>query len=76
MDFYSIGFFAYALAVLVLYYLTPQRFRWIILLVASCYFYTTFEVAHLGILVFCTLIAYLAALCMGILKPPPPAGAF
>lgn len=64
MDFYSLGFFTFALITLVLYYATPGRFRWIILLAASCYFYATFKVACLGILALCTLVAYLAALGM------------
>ena len=64
MDFYSLGFFAFSLIVLVLFFLTPARFRWFILLAASYFFYATFSAAYLAIIVFCTLTAYLAALGM------------
>jgi D-alanyl-lipoteichoic acid acyltransferase DltB (MBOAT superfamily) len=64
MDLYSFGFFSFALIVLVLFFLVPGRFRWAILLAASYYFYATFHVGYLGIIVFCTLTAYLAALVM------------
>ena len=64
MDFYSLGFFTFSLMVLALFFLTPVRFRWVILLAASYYFYAAFKMAYLGIIVFCTLAAYLAALAM------------
>ena len=64
MDFFSLEFFAFSLAVLVLFYLTPARFRWFILLAASYFFYATFKASYLALIIFSTLTAYLAALGM------------
>jgi alginate O-acetyltransferase complex protein AlgI len=64
MNLFSLEFFAFSFIVLVLFYLTPARFRWLILLAASYYFYATFKVAYLALIIFSTLTAYLAALGM------------
>jgi alginate O-acetyltransferase complex protein AlgI len=65
MDFYSLGFFAFSFIVLVLFFLTPTRFRWFVVLAASYYFYATFKIGYLAIISFSTLTAYLTALAMG-----------
>lgn len=52
-----LGFFA---AIVVVYYLTPRRWRWIPLLVASYYFYSTFDARYLMLLAAMTGVAYLA----------------
>jgi alginate O-acetyltransferase complex protein AlgI len=64
MDFFSLEFFAFSLTVLVLFYLTPTRFRWFVLLAASYFFYATFKASYLALIVFSTATAYLAALGM------------
>jgi alginate O-acetyltransferase complex protein AlgI len=64
MDFYSLGFCVFSLIILVLFFLTPTRFRWLVLLTASYAFYATFKVAYLALMIFSTLTAYFAALGM------------
>ncbi|MFZ5564254.1 MAG: MBOAT family O-acyltransferase [Thermodesulfobacteriota bacterium] len=64
MDFFSLTFFKFSSVVLITFFATPARFRWVVLLAASIYFYATFNVAYLAVLTFCTLAAYFAALAM------------
>lgn len=64
MDFYTLKFLKFAVIVLVLFFLAPKRFRWIALLAASYYFYGTFKVFYLAVIIFCTLLTYLTALAM------------
>jgi alginate O-acetyltransferase complex protein AlgI len=54
-SFAFLGFFA---VVTVTYYLAPARWRWLLLLVASYYFYSTFDFRYLLLLGFTTLVAY------------------
>src|SRR5215510_15148084 len=58
-SFAFIGFFA---AVAVAYYALPYRLRWMLLLVASLYFYSTFQGRYVLLLVFVTLVAYVTGL--------------
>jgi D-alanyl-lipoteichoic acid acyltransferase DltB (MBOAT superfamily) len=64
MELYSLSFFIFLFLVIALYYLTPQRFRWIVLLGASYYFYGTFKIHYVLLLAFSTLVAYFTALAM------------
>lgn len=64
MDFYSIEFFAFFFLVLIIFFVTPVRFRWLVLLVASYYFYGSFGIGYIAIIAFSTLIAYFTALGM------------
>ncbi len=57
-SFSFLGFFA---LVAVLYFIVPHRWRWVLLLIASYYFYSTYKVGYLFLLAFSTLVAYLAA---------------
>ena len=47
MSFISIGFFAFFAALLLLYYLVPRRFQWMLLLAASIAFYASFGLKYL-----------------------------
>ncbi|HEX9075967.1 MAG TPA: MBOAT family O-acyltransferase [Anaerolineae bacterium] len=58
MLFNSFSFLIFFAALVVVYYLVPHRFRWILLAVASLYFYATFNVNYVLLLVACTLVAY------------------
>lgn len=64
MDFYTLKFLKFAIIVLAFFFLAPARFRWIILLAASYYFYGTFKLFYLAVIIFCTLLTYLTALMM------------
>jgi len=65
MLFTSLDFLAFLSIVLALYFSTPQRFRWILLLVASYYFYACWKVEYVFLLAGTTLVDYFAGLQMG-----------
>ena len=48
-----------------LYYAIPHRFRWLILLAASYYFYAAWNAEYLLLIIFSTLIDYFCGLRMG-----------
>jgi len=50
--------------VVALYYLLPHKFRWILIFVASCYFYMAFVPEYILILFLIILIDYLSALAI------------
>src|SRR5215471_13894049 len=60
MLFNSLQFLAFFPLVTALYFLSPQRARWVILLVASCFFYAAFIPKYLFILAFLILVDYAA----------------
>jgi D-alanyl-lipoteichoic acid acyltransferase DltB (MBOAT superfamily) len=64
-SFAFIGFFA---AVAVIYYAVPHRFRWVLLLVASLYFYSTFQSRFVLLLLFATLVAYATGRGLGSIR--------
>lgn len=61
MLFNSLQFLFYFVLVTVLYYGLPHRFRWAMLLVASCYFYMAFVPEYILILAGTIVIDYFAA---------------
>ncbi|HEX8022144.1 MBOAT family O-acyltransferase [Mucilaginibacter sp.] len=62
MLFNSINFIFFYIIVTFLYFAFPYRFRWIILLAASCYFYMAFVPIYILILGFTIIIDYLAGI--------------
>ena len=58
MLFNSIEFFVFFIAVLLLYYNLPYKFRWILLLIASYYFYMCWEPAYALLILFSTCVDY------------------
>jgi len=62
MLFNSINFLVFFPVVTVLFFLLPHRFRWQLLLLASCVFYMAFIPKYILILVVTIVIDYLAAL--------------
>jgi len=62
MLFNSLPFLFFYLIVTPLFYLIKDSRRWILLLIASCYFYITYVPAYLLILVFTIVIDYYAAI--------------
>lgn len=65
MLFNSTEFFIFFPVVVTLYFLTPFSRRWLILLLASYYFYMAWKPAYALILVFSTLIDYFCGQMMG-----------
>lgn len=62
MNFNSIEFLIYLAVVLILYFVLPHKFRWIILLIASYYFYMSWNAVLIFLIVGTTLVSYLAAI--------------
>ena len=65
MLFNSFGFLGFFAVIAVLYYLAPHRWRWVLLLLASYYFYSTFDLKYLLLLGGSTLAAYAGAWWIG-----------
>lgn len=65
MLFNTIDFIIFLIAVVIVYYAIPNnRWRKVFLLVASYYFYACWNVAFLGLLLFDTVVAYMAGCLM------------
>jgi alginate O-acetyltransferase complex protein AlgI len=62
MLFNSIHFVVFFIFVTGLYFLFPYRFRWALLLAASCYFYMIFKPIYILILFFTIVIDYFAGI--------------
>ncbi len=70
MSFNSFEFALFFPAVVLLYFALPHRFRVIFLLVASYYFYMSWNAAYLLLLGATTLFAYVAGLQLGSTREP------
>jgi alginate O-acetyltransferase complex protein AlgI len=64
MLFNSFAFLAFFAVLVFVYYAIPHRFRWILLLAASLYYYATFNVNYVFLLAASALVAYLLALAI------------
>ncbi|MBX3165332.1 MAG: MBOAT family protein [Bacteroidetes bacterium] len=62
MLFNSLHFLIFLPIVVGLYYLLPQRFRWILIFTASCYFYMAFMPKYILVLFLIIIIDYIAGL--------------
>lgn len=62
MLFNSLSFLVFFPVVTGLYFLLPQRYRWLLLLLASCYFYMAFVPVYILILGFTIVIDYFAGI--------------
>lgn len=62
MLFNSLLFLVYFVIVTATYYLLPHKFRWVWLLIASCYFYMYFKPAYILIIFFTIIVDYIAGL--------------
>lgn len=68
MSFTSGAFLIFVLAALVVYYLTPRRLQWVVLLIASYGFYLTGGLWAVDYLLFTTLTTWLAGRALGTLN--------
>ncbi|TFF40868.1 MBOAT family O-acyltransferase [Mucilaginibacter psychrotolerans] len=64
MLFNSLLFLLFFIMVTCGYYLVPGKFRWIWLLIASCYFYMYFKPVYILIILFTIVVDYVAGLCI------------
>lgn len=62
MLFNSFEFLVFFVTVLVIYYILPHRFRWILLLVSSYFFYGYWEWKYLAIILISTLVDFIAGI--------------
>lgn len=62
MLFNSIEFIYFYLIVLILFFLSPNKWRWIILLISSYYFYMSWNVNYVFLILFTTIISYVTAI--------------
>ncbi len=64
MLFNSLNFLIFFPIVTIAYFLLPQRFRWLLLLAASCYFYMAFIPAFILILAFTITVDYFSGIAI------------
>src|SRR5262245_30589534 len=62
MLFNSLQFCVFFFVVTSLFFILPHRWRWLLLLVASCYFYMAFIPIYILVLVFTIIIDYIAGI--------------
>lgn len=62
MNFNSIEFLIFLPVVLLLYWILPHRARWVLLLIASYYFYMSWNVELIFLILGTTLVSYVAAI--------------
>lgn len=64
MLFNSLAFAVFLPIVFLLYWAMPQKYRWIVLLISSYYFYMSWNVKYVVLILFTTGVSYVAALGM------------
>ena len=64
MLFNSLQFVLFFIIVTTLYFLIKHKYRWILLLLSSCYFYMAFVPAYILILLFTALVDYFAGIAI------------
>ena len=64
MLFNSISYSVFFPVVFILYWLFPHRNRWLLLLAASYYFYMSWNVKYVFLILFTTIISFIAAICI------------
>ena len=68
MNFNSLAFLIFLPVVLLLYWVLPHKCRWVLLLVASYYFYMSWNPWLIFLILGTTLVSYLSARFMGMSK--------
>ena len=70
MVFNSVGFLIFFPIVLILYFALPKRASWIMLLIASYYFYISWNVKLIYLIVFTTAISWISSMLIERTKKP------
>lgn len=65
MLFNTIDFAIFLPVVVLIYYLIPHKYRWVLLLAASYYFYMSWKVEYIFLIVASTLVDYFSGIRMG-----------
>lgn len=61
MQFNSLAYAIFLPIVFILYWLVPHKYRWVLLLVASYYFYMSWNPKYVVLILFTTFVSYMAA---------------
>lgn len=64
MSFTSISFLLFMVAVFLLYWILPHKFRWVLLLAANAMFYASFETKYLGLILLLTVVSYFCGILL------------
>lgn len=64
MLFNTIDFVIFLPLVIIFYFLLPQKYRWVLLLAASYYFYMSWKVEYIFLIIISTLIDYFSGIFM------------
>lgn len=64
MSFSSISFLIFMVAVFIIYWVLPHKFRWVALLAANVIFYASYEARFLLLILLLTLVSYFCAILM------------
>lgn len=70
MLFNSMTYAAFLPVVFVIYWFIPSKFRWILLLVASYYFYMSWNPRYVLLIVFTTVVSYFCAILLEKVSSP------
>lgn len=62
MSFGSISFLLFMIAVFLIYWEIPHKFRWVLLLIANIFFYGCFDVKYLFVLLAITIVSYVTGI--------------
>lgn len=65
MLFNSIAFIIFLPVTFVVYWLTSAKYRWIVLLIASYYFYMSWNMKYVFLILFITLLSYVCGIFIG-----------
>ncbi|MBW8049758.1 MAG: MBOAT family protein [Cytophagales bacterium] len=68
MLFNSLQFLIFLPAVIIIYFSIPYKWRWLLLLIASYYFYMCWKVEYIILIIISTLIDFYAGIQMGKIK--------
>lgn len=64
MSFDSIKFLLFMIIVFIIYWSINNKYRWILLLVASYYFYMSWDIKGIFLIIFTTILSYSSAILM------------
>ena len=59
MSFTSLVFFIFLPVIVLVHWLTPHRFRWIALMIASYFFYAFYNIWLLSLILTATFVCYI-----------------
>ncbi len=65
MLFNSFSFLVFFPLVVIMYFALPQKFRWMLLLAASYYFYLSFKLEYFFLIAISTIVSFYTAIWMG-----------